>query len=159
MMTLNPKKTKALKKAAKAPKNKTGAAKASTLRLVVRDQDLHNMEREAELIRLRQRVAALEANAKAKKPVLPPRHGAMWEHYEDEILRRQVSTGVIDFRIIGEKIGRTPFAVFARAIKAGLITEGNCYRIWEASVAPSPEEMAKTVSEFNNELHRLLSSR
>lgn len=155
MMTLNPNKTKALKKAAKAPKNKNGAAKSASLRLVIRDQDLHNLEREAELLSLRKRVATLEAAAKSKKPALPPRHGCMWESYEEDILRRAVASGVLDFRVIGEKIGRTPFAVFARAIKINVITESNCYRIWEASVAPSPEELAATVNEFHAELRRL----
>jgi hypothetical protein len=150
MMTLNPNKTKPKK----APKNKKGAAKSASLRLVIRDQDLHNLEREAELINLRKRVATLEAAAKARKP-LPPRHGAMWESYEEDIVRRSIASGVLDLRVVGEKIGRTPFAVFARAIKNNLITEANCYRIWEASVAPSPEELASTVNQFHAELRRL----
>lgn len=150
MMTLNPNKTKPKK----APKNKKGAAKSASLRLVVREQDLRALDREAELINLRKRVAQLEAAAKARKP-LPPRHGAMWESYEEDIVRRSIASGVLDLRVVGEKIGRTPFAVFARAIKINIITENNCYRIWEASVAPSPDELTAMEDTFL-ELRRLL---
>lgn len=65
------------------------------------------------------------------------RNGCLWSNSDIDVLRSYVMSGKKDLKVISKRLGRTPFACFAKLIPNTLLAEGSVYELW-ASVFETP---------------------
>lgn len=142
MDSRKPKRAKPVATPVKAPTLKELGAKivALTKQMTGYVQGAHvahmaTQQRDAELAAEAARLRML-ANMPPRRSDMPVNHGTAWTFSDEQYVRAAVNGFGCELCFIARRLGRTPYAVFCRAQKLGLINEDNVYAIWRTWAAP-----------------------